>query len=310
MLLSLAIAAFALYKTAEGLAPGTLATYQWALALLLEALGDVPFASLTKTDALTFMAAVRQKKTKRGPYANKTIENIWVALKSFDAWRVKECALPAWYLIERPDTSYDQPQPFTPDEVKRILHAAQYTRSAETVTRKQFSMHRPTAKRDVALIMLLLDTGLRAGEVGRLDIEDLDVSTGALTVDRWGSGKKTRGRVVYLGVTARKALLKLTLGRQPDDPLFVTASGRRLNASAILHLVHAMGVRAKVAKCHPHRFRHTAAIQFLRNGGDVFSLQRMLGHSSMEMSRKYVALANVDLQSAIYKASPVDNWRL
>ena len=63
-------------------------------------------------------------------------------------------------------------------------------------------------------------------------------------------------------------------------------------------------------RCSPHTLRHTAAVRFLRNGGDVFSLQRMLGHSSLEMTRHYCELADVDVKRAHLTASPVDSLDL
>jgi integrase/recombinase XerD len=61
---------------------------------------------------------------------------------------------------------------------------------------------------------------------------------------------------------------------------------------------------------HPHRFRHTFAIQFLRNGGNIFALQQLLGHSSLEMVKHYAQLAEMDLENAATHSSPADNWRL
>jgi integrase/recombinase XerD len=71
-----------------------------------------------------------------------------------------------------------------------------------------------------------------------------------------------------------------------------------------------IGRRAKVAGFHPHRLRHTFAVMYLRNGGNAFSLQHMLGHNSLEMVRHYLVIAQVDIDNVHRKASPVDNMRL
>ena len=91
---------------------------------------------------------------------------------------------------------------------------------------------------------------------------------------------------------------------------FGTRTGRSMDRDELAHRIHAMGLRAGVENTHPHRFRHTFAVMFLRNGGNSLALQRLLGHSTMEMVRHYVKLSEVDLQQAHRRASPVENLRL
>ena len=81
-----------------------------------------------------------------------------------------------------------------------------------------------------------------------------------------------------------------------------------MNNQRVWHIVSGMGKRAGVANARPHRFRHTFAVQFLRNGGDIFTLQMLLGHSSLEMVKHYAKLAAIDAEQAHRKASPADNW--
>ena len=82
-----------------------------------------------------------------------------------------------------------------------------------------------------------------------------------------------------------------------------------LNDDPVL-LLNTVARQAKISDVHPHRFRHTFAITFLRNGGNTFALQKLLGHSELSTVLKYVKLAETDIKAAQAAASVVDNWRL
>lgn len=75
-------------------------------------------------------------------------------------------------------------------------------------------------------------------------------------------------------------------------------------------LLHLLLKRAGVRRVYPHRFRHTFAIEYLRNGGDTRTLQAILGHSSLHMVRRYLAIVQANLDAQYRSASPVRNWRL
>ncbi len=160
--------------------------------------------------------------------------------------------------------------------------------------------------RDRAIVLLLLDTGLRVSEAAGIGLADLRPD-GTIKV----RGKGARERVVPVGAATRRAIAGVLEGRAPsagDAPLFTGAAGGRLTLTGIQQLLRRLRTRAGVARrCNPHTFRHTFAHRYLMNGGDVFTLQRMLGHSSLEMVRRYVALADGDMATRHRAASPADN---
>ena len=115
--------------------------------------------------------------------------------------------------------------------------------------------------------------------------------------------RKTTRRVFWCNLSTRPEAGQ-------DEPLFQTTVGRRMNNSAIRLLLKDLGDKAGMKNCHPHRLRHTFAVEYLRNDGDIFTLQMILGHSSLDMVRHYLQLVKADAKNAHRKASPTDKWRL
>jgi site-specific recombinase XerD len=96
--------------------------------------------------------------------------------------------------------------------------------------------------------------------------------------------------------------------RPAEAPLFATRTGRRLGRDQLGKLLAKIGQRAGILNLHPHRLRHTFATEFLRNGGQQLVLQRVLGHSSGEMVRRYVQVAEADVERSQVGSSPADRW--
>jgi integrase/recombinase XerD len=169
----------------------------------------------------------------------------------------------------------------------------------------------PGGFRDLTAILTLLDTGMRISELAGLRLDDMRLDEGILKV----IGKGNKERLIPIGRNVRRLLWKYISLVRPDpatprvDAVFLTADGRPIGRQLILHRMTYYGkkVGLRGVRCSPHTLRHTAALSFLRNGGDVFSLQRLLGHSSLAMTRHYCELADVDVRQAHSKASPVDN---
>ncbi|MFC2058389.1 tyrosine-type recombinase/integrase [Chloroflexota bacterium] len=172
----------------------------------------------------------------------------------------------------------------------------------------------PEGYRDHTIILALLDTGMRISELCRLKIDDVWLEEGVLKV----LGKGNKERLIPMGTSVQRCLWRYISRFRPDplaasgNALFLTREGKPLTKDRVEKIMACYGRKAglKGVRCSPHTLRHTAAVKFLRNGGNVFSLQRMLGHASLEMTRRYCELADTDVKKAHITASPVDNLKL
>jgi integrase/recombinase XerD len=165
--------------------------------------------------------------------------------------------------------------------------------------------------RDYVFILTLLDTGLRLSELLGLITDDMQIEEATLKV----MGKGRKERTVPVGKRVCQLLWKYTCLYRPDPAgpriqnVFLTFDGRPITRNRLQTRMAQYGRKAGLqgVRCSPHTLRHTAAISFLRNGGNAFTLQRLLGHSSLEMTRHYCEVADIDLKEAHRTASPVDN---
>lgn len=318
MRLSSAAEGFLLEKVAAGRSAKTTQQYRYVLDRFQRFLGDVEVEELSARDIRRFLAWLRTDyKPQRfggdtSPLSDKTILNFYTTLSSFWSWLTSEGLADENVVRKLPTPKAPLPvvEPFTKEELADLIKACHKTREWRTPTGKTTRSLRPTARRDEAVVLLLIDTGLRSSELCNLLRKDVDLTNGSVVVRK---GKGGVGRVVFLGRRARRVVWRYLAERDEDDPnefLFLTQRRRPLTPNQLLQRVKHLGERAGVEGVHPHRFRHTFAIQYLRNGGDVFTLQRLLGHSSLAMVKRYLRLVRDDLKSMHRRASPADNWRL
>jgi len=260
-------------------------------------------AKVTEPDVRAFLARVQSEGAKgRGPTGPKWVNNVRQALKSIFAWAVEE-----GYVTENPVAGIAKLK-----EPRRIIQ----TLSADQVRAlvEQPDLRSPVGHRNRCFLLILLDTGLRLSEALGLRVGEVDLEGGVAKV--LGKGSKERlvglspGLVSELRPYLRRRQQALEEIGRPEAPwLSPNNVGGRLCSKTMEQAVWRYGIAAGIdpnrVRLSPHTLRHTYAVTFVRNGGDPFTLQKVLGHSSLDTSRRYCELANEDVQRRMRDLSPV-----
>lgn len=273
---------FCAAKAAEGASP---LTVEWYRMILIRAVRR--FGSGRSIDAITAAELRAWTLELRATLSPESIAGYVRGLKAFGNWCATEelAAASGFRALRRPKVPRRLIAPFSDAELRSLLAVAE--------------------ARERALALVLLDTGLRLAELASLRVGDVRPD-GTLHV----MGKGAKERVVPIGPTARRSLVRYLATRAAvgaGDPLFCGRWGRRFSERGIQLAIARLGRRAGVdARCSPHTFRHTFARGYLVNGGDVFSLQQILGHTTLDMVRRYVSLSEADLVARHRTASPAD----
>ena len=163
--------------------------------------------------------------------------------------------------------------------------------------------------RDYAFMLTFIDTTGRLSEIALLQEDDVDLENGYLKV----MGKGDRERYMPFGHRVARALQKYKMKHRPapvgTTRFWLTAGGRPLAPGRIEKIISRYGDMAGLKKCYPHKLRHTSSVLYLRNGGDPFSLQKKLGHSSLQMTRHYANLADSDVRERHLKYGVADRLK-
>ena len=151
----------------------------------------------------------------------------------------------------------------------------------------------------------MLDCGLRLHEVVSLTLDRLHIADGYAIVD----GKGNKQRVVPLGDYSRKLLLRY-LARRPvvvcTSAVFLQRDLSPVTDNTLRLMFRRLKIQSAIPRLRAHLLRHTFATSFLQQGGDMYTLQQILGHTSLEMVKRYVNFTPEKLRSNHVKYSPLD----
>ena len=240
-----------------------------------------------------YLSEVSRQTTTRGRQRSAaSLKSVHSSLRSFCRWLYATRRLETDLLAgaSSPRLPQTLKETFAPDEIERLLAAAAaYSRNP---------------RRDVALVRFMLDTGCRATEVCGLIADDIDWTRRQAKV----VGKGGKERFVFFSLGVADAMRRYRTEERLDrTPYFfeseASTDGAPLTPSGLLSLCKRLGQHAGV-RANPHKFRHTFAITYLRAGGDVFALQKRLGHSQLAMSEHYAKHVTEDLRREHDEHSP------
>jgi site-specific recombinase XerD len=203
--------------------------------------------------------------------------------------------------------------PFSKVKVPKVPKKAIPTFSVEQLTDffDAIDISTPEGFRDYTLFLTYLDTLARLSEITGLEMANLDLSARIAKV----RGKGGKERFVVFGVRVQRCLWKYIKQFRPEPALpkynlvFLTRDGYPLTKNRVEQAMKRYGHKANIVgvRCSPHTLRHTGCLLWLRHGGDIFTLQQLTGHSSLEVLKGYLNLAQSDIVVGHQRYSPIDN---
>ena len=242
----------------------------------------------------TKWSQVPSKKKQYGYLTPASIASYVRSIRSFFSWMEGEEFISAnpFTRIKPPNVPMKIVDPLVPQDVSQLL---------KFMSRKSYR-----GFRDSCVILTLYGTAMRISEAFDLKTTDVDFNSGEIKV----MGKGAKQRNLYMSPTLFKALYKYQSQWRPkvaSEYFFVHESGGKLDRFYFEHRLKLYVKQSGITKrCTPHSFRYGCAIQLIRNGVDPFTVQAILGHATLEMTRHYVRLANSDVEKKMKSSSPAE----
>jgi site-specific recombinase XerD len=288
---------YAQSNKAEGKSPKTVSWYTEMLSCFIKYTKDYyDDASLSSLNVINIRQFIISEQSKGlSPY---TVQGKVRALKAFSSWLFSE-----GYTTDNLLTNVRPPK--APVKIIDILTVAEID--------KLINVQNPLTalgSRNTAILITLLDTGIRLSELCNLSLENSFIEDGYIKV----TGKGNKERIVPVGAQAQKVIWRYVYHFRPepascnDGYLFLTIDGQHLQPNAVKLILRRWAKKAGVPRMHAHLCRHTFATNFLiYQCGDVFRLQQILGHTSLEMVRRYVHYAETQAMIRGRISSPLDH---
>ena len=285
-LLSIYLEDFLLCGRVEGKKPNTLRWYKETL---------MPFVAFVDQEGLS-QASLRKYINKLFDHLKvATVDNRIRSIKAFLRYLYKEGHI-------EEDLAATLKRPKMPRQFPYVLNEEQVMALLKAPNKKTWE-----GFRNYVMLLTFLDTGLRLSELLGLTVDRVNLVKGSLLV----TGKGSKDREAYMGRALKKEMarwLKMRGFFPYEDRVFITRDGRPLKKRGVERIIERLAKKVGIegVRCSPHTLRHTFATNFIRNGGDVFSLQKLLGHADIQTCMIYVHMGGRQLQEAVLRFSPVD----
>jgi integrase/recombinase XerD len=286
----------------RGVARNTLLSYRRDLARYIAfcaARGIAEPAGVAESDVTDFLAALRTGDGDRAPLSAVSAARTVVAVRGFHKFALREglSSVDPSHEVRPPQPARRLPKAIGVDEVERLLVAAGFDQT-------------PRALRDRALLEVLYGSGARISEAVGLDIDDVDLDSGAVLL----RGKGGKDRLVPLGSYAREAVSAYLVRARPgfaasgagSHAVFLNTRGGRLTRQSAWAVLRAAADKAGLPTDHlsPHTLRHSFATHLLDGGADVRVVQELLGHASVTTTQIYTMVTVDKLREVYAQAHP------
>ena len=262
-------------KQVEGRSEKTLIYYKSTLEKMLEKINKQVY-NITTDDIRKYLYEHKQEKNS----SKITIDNIRRIFSSFFSWLEDED-----YILKNP--------------VRRIHRVKTGRVVKEVLTDENLEILRDQCKdiRDLALIEILISTGIRVGELVKLNIDDIDFYERECVV----FGKGESERIVYFDARTKIHLIEYLESRNDENPaLFVSLNkpNKRLGISGVETRLRELGKRCNIHKVHPHKFRRTLATNAIDKGMPIEQVQKLLGHVQIDTTMQYAMVNQSNVKIA------------